>query len=346
MDTAQLTTLIRAVARLRASHEITDESFVADMARLVSGGAIVEIAPDAVPRSPVSRRDLYKAEDSDLSPYMSTINHGTQADDEIAQYPRGASRRSGDGLQSWPATLRSVTERADLDTSQPKAATVAHAAPASLADASANAAPLESLFAARRVRGILREMAARPTESGRIDIDALVRALAQAKWPVRLPRQRVTRVGHAIHLLFDAGPDMLPFSADKQQLASAALRILGQDRLRIFDFIGTPRAGVRAQRQVRWNEFAWPNRGSTIVVISDFGIGGDDAHAYEADWSLLRDEALRRGVRCVALLPYGRERWPEVAARFDAALSWDLDVGVQRLRRSRRQGSRSPLIRS
>jgi hypothetical protein len=347
MDTAQLSTLIRAVARLRTSHEAIDETLVADLARLISGGTVAAADAPAVSRQAPARHDLLdaSADTSDLTTKDVTSKRSDYRGDDTGGAGRHAARGSDERLQAWPALLRPVTARADLDTSHPTPATSAPAAPSPLADATPHAAPLESLFAARRVRGILREMAARQTESGRIDIQAVVRTLARAQWPARLPRQRVTRVGQAIHLMFDAGPDMLPFAADKQQLASVALRILGRDRLRVFDFIGTPRSGVRAQRQVRWSELAWPGRGSTIVVVSDFGIGGDDVHAYEADWFSLRDEALRRGVRCVALLPYGRDRWPEVAGRFDAALSWDLDVGVQRLRRSRRLGSRSPLPR-
>jgi hypothetical protein len=90
---------------------------------------------------------------------------------------------------------------------------------------------------------------------------------------------------------------------------------------------------------VRWQPLRWPGRGSTLVVISDLGIG--DGHlagglGSEAGWAFL-EACARRGLRSVALIPYAPERWPPVAAGFDAALTWDLNTGVQALRRSMRQ---------
>lgn len=342
MDTAQLATLIRAVARLAPEGGPVDEAWIADLARLVAGTtqAPAGSAMAALGGAPPHRQD-WDDGPADEPPAAPTPKR-LDASPDAGQPDRSATPApaSDAALCTAPATLQEVAGRADLDTSHLAARPRLAAAAPAPADAASGAAPLESLFAPRRVRGILREMAVRATDSGRIDVGALVHTLARGQWPQRLPRQRVTRMGPAVHLLFDAGPDMLPFAADKQQLASVALRILGRDRLRILDFIGTPLAGVRAQRQVRWGALAWPPRGSTLVLVSDFGIGGHESQANEADWTALRDEARRRGVRSVALLPYAAGRWPAAAARFDTALSWDLDAGVQRLRRSRRHAAR------
>jgi hypothetical protein len=166
-------------------------------------------------------------------------------------------------------------------------------------------------------------------------------AEARAEPADRLPRRLVSTLGHSVQLLFDAGPAMLPFARDKQQLAATATRLLGRDRVRVADFIGNPLQGVRAQRQVRWDDLRWPGRRSALVVVSDLGMGnsgGAEAQLHAHEWQRFIDEAHRRGLRSVVLIPYARERWPEAARGFGTALTWDLGTGVQALHKSARRG--------
>lgn len=233
-----------------------------------------------------------------------------------------------------------MTEQADWVAPQRAAARSDAPASPSPGDGAAPAAALESLFAPRRVRGILREMTALSTPRGAPDVDALVRLVARAKPITRLPRKKVTVVGHSVQWLFDAGPAMLPFAGDKQQLAATASRLLGRDRVRIADFIGHPSQGVRAQRQVRWQALHWPTPGSTVVVVGDLGLGAFESERVSGAWREFAGECRRRQLRCVVVMPYPHERWPAAAVAFDGALTWDLATGVQGLRRARRSHER------
>jgi hypothetical protein len=238
------------------------------------------------------------------------------------------------------SVLQLITERADLSPGEQRGAVPASVRERSSADRGMASVPVEALFPASRVRAILREMSTVPTATGEPDLERVVRRIATGE-PVReLPRRLVSALPHAIHWLFEAGPSMLPYTRDKQQLALTAARLLGEDRTRIGDFINDPLKGVRQRGQVSWSEMRWPARFSALVVVSDLGIGEGDDESVSSLWRPILDEAVRRGVIAVLLNPYKHDRWPEVAAAFDVSLTWDTGSGVQKLRRSKRLSRR------
>ncbi|MFT3953312.1 MAG: hypothetical protein QM722_02555 [Piscinibacter sp.] len=338
MDHGQVATLVRALARLR-SGAADDAALLDALAALTLPAAAADLAAtrragDAVPpRKPT--RPASPAPDLAVSPGPAAAAPlPVEADAEPSARPR--PRAAADGqLVAEPSALQLLVERADLITPERSPAGATAQAPAR-AEAANTSAPLESLFAAGRVRGILREMSTLASASGAPDIAAVVRRIARAEPITRLPRLRVSTLGHAVLWLFDAGPAMLPFASDKQQLAATATRLLGRDRVRIADFIGDPLQAVRAQRQVRWSALHWPPRGSALVVVSDLGLGGRESTLNAAAWRRFQQEARRRGLRSVLLIPYEQARWPDAAAGFDTTLAWDLASGVQALRRRRR----------
>ncbi|KNZ33321.1 MAG: hypothetical protein AD742_06945 [Methylibium sp. NZG] len=342
MQVAALAALVRAVARLRPAGPL-DPALVAALADLLLQPTEPE-PKRGTARPPAEARDTARRTGERASaalPQTPTPRPASEAWPGAGARPPAAQRRSAQDdnkLVGLVSSLTQVAERADL--AAPRSGTARSAAPTppTAAEAQGSAAPLESLFPTGRVRAILRDLSIVATPSGPIDVAAAVAMVARAEPIQALPRLVRSALGHTILLLFDAGPAMLPFARDKQQLSATALRLLGKDRVRVADFIGDPGQGVRAQRQVRWEPLRWPGRGSTILVVSDLGIGAGRPNPRLDDdpWTLLLDEADRRGLRSVALIPYDRPRWPPVAARFDVALTWDLATGVQALRRLRR----------
>jgi hypothetical protein len=263
------------------------------------------------------------------------MSQGTDPTELTGSRPR-AQQPADEHLVAEPSMLRLLAERADLITPDRQAVGPANVPSPSAGEAGGPVAPLESLFAPGRVRGILREMSTLAHASGGLDIAAIVHLVARAQSFVRLPRLRITTLGHSVMWLFDAGPSMLPFTRDKQHLAATALRLLGRDRVRMADFIGHPLQAVRPQRQVQWGELHWPPRGSAVVAVGDLGIGSGESEQQATLWQQFIDECRRRRLRSVVLIPYERSRWPAVAGSFDSALTWDLATGVQWLRRVRR----------
>jgi hypothetical protein len=338
VNAEQIATLVRAVARLRIG-DAGDTALIDALANLIEPAPSTvpsmnkrPMADDRRPRDPMSSNVAGAADLPRPPPAMPLPDAATR----LPARPPRERKPAHDRLVAEPSVLERVTERADLSTPDRQAARVIADRPASAADAGGPVAPLESLFAPGRVRGILREMTTLTHAGGGPDIAAIVRLIARAQPPTRLPRLPVTTLGHSVQWLFDTGPSMLPFARDRQQLAATALRLLGRDRVRIADFIGHPLQAVRAQRQVQWGELRWPPRGSALVAVSDLGIGSRESPLLAPPWLEFIDECKRRRLRSVVLIPYEQARWPAVAAAFDTALTWDLDTGVQGLRRVRR----------
>lgn len=337
MSTDSLAALVRAFARLRIAGD-PDLDLVDALARLISPAplqATVRPWRDQTVSAPKQTGPIAAA---------SPDGYGTETHTpacELATTKQKAPRaqRPDDRLVGRPATLVRVTERADLEAPKRERDHTDHTSDRHSVEAAGSAPPLQSLFAPGRVRAIVRELATLSSDSGMPDIAAAVQMVARAEPIVRLPRQSISSLGHCVQLLFDAGPAMLPFAADQQQFAASAARLLGRDRVRIADFVHNPLQGVRSQRQVRWEEMRWPGRRSAVIVVSDLGIGsrGVDAWFQADSWRRFVAEAHRRGLRSVVLIPYAHERWPAVAAAFGTALTWDLDTGVQALRRLARR---------
>jgi hypothetical protein len=336
----QLSTLIRAVARLRIGG-VVDADLIDALAALIL----------TRPTTTAANRD--QRAKIDLAPRAQPVSSGGSSRRQAApvvrpQHDRArrpdtsrALRKKDARLTGKPSTLQKIEERADLQTPRHATGEASFAAERQRPEPPGPAAPLESLFAPGRVRAILRELVTLKSASGPLDMDAAIAAIARRTEIRHLPRRVVSTLGHTVQLLFDAGPAMLPFTRDKQQLATTTIRVFGRDRVRVADFISSPLQRVRTQRQVRWDEIRWPTRGSTVVVVSDLGIGSDpQGQAHE--WRRFVEESDKRGLRSVVLIPYARERWPETARAFGTALTWDLDTGVQTLHK---RGRWRPLVR-
>lgn len=338
MNAAQINTLVLALARLRTG-AADEQALLEALARLIEPAS----GPAAKPRAHavVADRAVRDTAGPDVGgrspPGASPPAPPLPGPAGAPATARPRERAAGaEGPAAEPSVLEKVSDRADLVTPDRQAPRADAARAAAATDPGGPGAPLESLFAPGRVRGILREMTTLSRAGANPDIAAIVRLIARAQPVSTLPRLRVTALGHSVQWLFDAGPSMLPFARDKQQLAAAATRLLGRDRVRIADFIGHPLQAVRPQRQVQWGELHWPPRGSALVVVSDLGIGSRDSGLQAPLWQQFAQDCRRQRLRSVVLIPYEQARWPAVASAFDTALSWDLATGVQVLRRLRR----------
>jgi hypothetical protein len=347
MNVDTLTTLVRTLAHLRSPQE-SDAVDTLDP-------ALVQQLLELLEPTPVAANQTVKRKASSGQPRTSTVSATTTPTQTQARpaTPRPdlpdrttseptvdkvrTTSQSTQKLVGLPASLVPVIERADLKPPERQTESSGRHGPVANTEAPATHAPMDSLFPAGRVRAILRDMATVSTPSGELDTRRAIAQLARGDAITALPQRHRRTLSPSIGLLFDAGPTMLPFSRDKQQLGATALRLLGKERVRIADFIGSPSQGVRAQRQVRWEALRWPVRGATLVVISDLGIGAPHLSDAEHDWAPWLREAHGRGIRTLALIPYEASRWPAVAQGFDLAMSWDLSTGVQAVRRLMRQ---------
>ncbi len=346
MDYGALADLIRAAAVVHPQGDSVDLELIRslrgmialDRRRVASSGASLAGAQpnlDVGIRSGSTKpREHRKGDDGDSQiPQESVVADTESSNRELGELDNRIALKS---------VLQQITERADLSPGRQGDSSPVVSGQASAVNPGVMSVPVEALFPVGRVRAILREMSTVPIPAGEPDLEAVVGQIAAAE-PIReLPRRLVSKLPHAIHWLFDAGPSMLPYSRDKQQLARTAPRLLGEDRTRIGDFIANPLKGVRPRGQVRWMELRWPARGSALVVVSDLGIGDSAGAEMGASgiWRPFLQEAAQRGVVTVSLNPYPQSRWPDIAADFEVSLTWDKETGVQELRRTKRFGSR------
>lgn len=350
---AELTLLLRAVGGLHPPWHgaaSPDEALIERLAILLARSP-KGAAPRAEPSPARLSQDLFDA--------TAWLERNARADADLAQ----ASASAGPGHQSRAATplppappdpvlaapaagpfaalasqLELLAEASDLVQAAQDRQALERAAQTDRAEPASTSAlaPLESLFSPGRSRAILRELASLSRPGDVPDVAAIVQGLAQGQAWTRLPCQARSSLAHSLHLLLDAGPDMLVFGRDKQQLAQSAAKLLGRERLRVADFIGSPVQGLRAQRQLDWQRWRWPARQSVLLVVSDLGLASPSGSAAGPHWSDWLAQARQRGLRSIVLIPYARDRWPLLADEFDLALSWDQITGVQALRRAQR----------
>lgn len=334
--------LLQAVAGLHPQGA-PDEGLIDALSRLtampplsVDGAAPAQRSPQAA--LPPAPAELILA--ATLSPRDNVVKPGPVQSLHNIQEPIPEMWRANGPSITLESQIELIVEQAGLAAPAGHVRVHVEAGVATGNDTPPIAAPSEGLFPPNRARAILRELSTLPAPSHTPDIAAAVGRIARALPITDMPRRMVSVLGHEVQLLFDAGPGMLPFTRDKQQLASTAMRVLGSDRVRVADFLGAPTRGVRPQRQVHWSDLRWPGRRSAVLVISDLGIGeqADGAWPMADAWLEFLNEAAWRDLRTAVLIPYPHQRWPAIADRFGTAQTWDLNAGVQSLRRALRKG--------
>ena len=191
--------------------------------------------------------------------------------------------------------------------------------------------PIEPLFDPRLTRALLTGAAARSTESGEVDLEALVTLIAQGTLPKVLPRRLVSGLGHHVQLLIDSAPAMQPFFADLDQLIDAAVRFIGLDRLRLARFRGCPCDGLEARDGVV--PYMLPAPGDCVLAVTTLGIDTLADSVSAADWITFAETLARQDCALTAIVPYPLDRVPrELVARL-RVLSWDRSTGVRDLMR-------------
>lgn len=336
--------LLRATARLHPNGDV-DPHLIEALGRLIAPHRRGGPSPIRQNRQPAGTARAHGSEDK---PQDSQKN--VQADPLAsslrqpgAAKPKAATRQKrdrGDNLVAIESELVLISEQADLVVEQQGKAAQDRRRRSAPVEPPTVSPPVADLFPDVRVRAVMREMATLSIPSGRPDLQAAVKLISSGRPIEKMPQLLMSALPHAILWLFEAGPTMLPFSRDKQQLARTTIRLLGEDRIRIADFIADPMKGIRPRGQVKWQPLRWPSRHSAIVVVSDLGIGGTQVIDVNSQhvWMTLLEEAERRGIHMVLLNPYEPDRWPAVSAAFDTTLTWDTETGVQELRHKRRLG--------
>lgn len=190
-----------------------------------------------------------------------------------------------------------------------------------------------ALFVGRWRRALLTTALSTSDAEGEVDVETLVGRLSQAE-PIRdLPRRALPTLRHGVQLLLDHGEGMQPFTRDRAEMTTALRETVGEDRLQILRFAGSPRiAGAGARRS--WTAYEAPQRGRPVLALTDLGLAGVGATASPEDWLSLAARLAPRGSRLVVFVPYPPKRWPRRLAGRLTLVRWDRGTGVHDVRRA------------
>ena len=191
--------------------------------------------------------------------------------------------------------------------------------------------PYQSLLAPRSTTAILQYLLSRMTDDGPVDVASAVAAIAEGRTLRTIPRlgQRTLRFGAQI--LVDVGETMQPFRRDQAHLIAAVRAVVGHGATDVQFFADAPHRGTGGEARWTWRTYRPPARGSRVLILSDFGIGGDRltlGRGRAEEWDALFDSLRRRACEPVALVPYPPARWPSSIRAVCPILTWDRHVTV------------------
>lgn len=179
-------------------------------------------------------------------------------------------------------------------------------------------------------------MLARWTADGPPDLERLVDMSSRLEPIRRVPQRLIPTLRRGAQVLVDLAAGLAPYRYDVQDVLTGA-RLLSADSIEVMSFSGCPIRGAGTATHDDWSSWRPPARGTPVLLVSDLGIGGsplDPDRASEAEWAAFLTVAARAGVPVIALVPFGRERWPLSLMRRMTIVEWDPGTTVAAIRRA------------
>jgi hypothetical protein len=243
-----------------------------------------------------------------------------------------ATQASGDEVRAT-LVLDNVSPRRPLDW-------LKGVDPLPLPEASEFIAPVpDSLLVPTWTRSILGSALATLSGNGPLDMERLVRGVAHGIPLRRVPRRSLPTLAKGVQMLVDKSDTMLPFASDQDDLLRQVEAVVGRERLAVLHFEGCPSWGAGVGLRSEWKDYLEshrPPRGTSVLLVTDLGIGGNRygrRSATPAEWHNFAEQLYRHGCPVVAMVPYGQCRWPPELTRCIKLLAWDRTTSTQTVRR-------------
>lgn len=182
------------------------------------------------------------------------------------------------------------------------------------------------LLAPRSAAAVLDALLATTAADGPLDVPALTQACARGVPVSRIPRlpRRTLRFG--VQVLVDVGEAMELFVHDQADLVDRITALVGAENTEVLYFADCPLRGAGAGPRRTWRAYRPPSRGSRVLVVSDFGVGGPAFHVRRSrttEWQEHSVMVSRAGAVGVGLLPYPPHRWPAWLTALMPLAMWD-----------------------
>lgn len=197
----------------------------------------------------------------------------------------------------------------------------------------------DPLLEPRWTRAILSGTLATLSDTGPLDVPRLVRGVARNRPWRAVPRRPWPTLARGVQVLVDRSEAMLPFAADQDGLLEKLRAVVGRERLEVLRFERPgDKAGAGPRRTWKsYFEHHRPRPATAVLALTDLGIGERRLGARPVrpeDWRIFAEELRRLGSPLVALVPYGKKRWPEGLGRALTILSWDRVTSARTVRRA------------
>jgi hypothetical protein len=197
----------------------------------------------------------------------------------------------------------------------------------------------EPLLVPRWTRGILSAALSGRSAEGEIDIEAVVRTIGNARPFFSVPRRFLPRFGRGVQVLVDASEAMTPFAGDQEWLTERIRVVAGRDRTQVLGIDGSETFIAGEGSRFEWTDYFErfvPLPGVVAILLTDLGIGRMPLAPWTspAQWLSFAAALRKRGVPLVAVVPYGRERWPAMLRRVVPIVQWDTGTTARSARRA------------
>jgi hypothetical protein len=195
--------------------------------------------------------------------------------------------------------------------------------------------PLEPLFNPQWTRAILSGSLSTTVYEGPVDVPRVLDRLARMESLSTLPRLPVPTARRGVQVLVDKSQAMEPYLSDLEYLQERVRRVIGQSRVKVLHFVGSPLRGAGAGPRRLWKNYQPPYTGTPVLLLTDLGIGQpllSDEQASEQEW--LHFVALIQKARCplIAMVPYAPSRYPSAIARALIIICWDRSTTAGKVR--------------
>jgi formylglycine-generating enzyme required for sulfatase activity len=143
--------------------------------------------------------------------------------------------------------------------------------------------------------------------AGSVDLPVLVRKLASAQVPRRMPRRSVRNLGHELVVVVDRAHRLIPYNQDYTQLLRELRRLHGAVGITLWLVLESPDATLSVQkdrgpRQSATGGIPLPAAGTSVLILGDLGQLSSDPAAGPA-WVDFCRRLKERGAHPVAWVP-------------------------------------------
>jgi hypothetical protein len=197
----------------------------------------------------------------------------------------------------------------------------------------------EPLLAPRAAVAILQTMTARNTAEGPLNVPVIVDLLARRQVVERLPRETRPTLRFGVQVLVDLGLPMRPFAGDQAQVVAQLRTVAGAQRTSVKYFSDAPGRGAGPGPRRTWRPYEPPERGTRVLVLSAFGLGGPRLYGHRSqpeEWRRLVGDLRRQECDAVGLLPVPADRWPAWLSALMPLVCWDRTTTVGKISSSLR----------